>query len=539
MPGTSDPVDRADLPPPWKTYRTAQTFPLPFPIGMGLQLDRVTAPGELTRAVLGDLAGYLLGLTRVHWLPDAELHMLSRTGLRPKSACDTVVCDTVVAERPVPSGGRCYPSELYLATRALPDLPAGLYHYAPARHALERLRAADTRADLVRCLAAQPHRLPGVVALFTSVFWRTAATYGEFAYRLQALEAGALAGQLLALGGAAGLPAEIHVDFGDEPVDRLLRLDTERESCHLVVTLSTRDEAAVPTVAPCGRTDPGPPPATVLPGPARAVLPLSAAVHAAAVREIPVRPDTPFAWHRPAAVPGTAGTTPADRPVRLADRPVRLADRPVRPAAGIPYRCSATQGFRTDSIPADEFGAMLTAAGAGYASDLPGTADRVTHTLPYVAVNRVRGLAPGGYRYEPASGRLGQVFAGDPLRLLAASLPVSCQAVFEASAAFFLVGDVERGVPLYGDRWYRMQHIECGLLAERICLVAAALGLGSHLRCDYDAAGVGRVFGLAAPAQTPLAMVLVGPPRQPRPLHVPLSLGSARPAAEPMGEARR
>src|SRR2546430_1579410 len=106
------------------------------------------------------------------------------------------------------------------------------------------------------------------------------------------------------------------------PVDRLLGLDTERESCHLVVTLSTMDDSAVP-----------------------------------------------------------AGTAPA---------------------AGIPYRCSATEGFRTDAISADEFGAMLTAAVAGYASDLPGTAEHVAHTVPYVAVNRVRGLAPGGDRHGPA-----------------------------------------------------------------------------------------------------------------------------------------
>ena len=130
--------------------------------------------------------------------------------------------------------------------------------------------------------------------------------------------------------------------------------------------------------------------------------------------------------------------------------------------------------------------------------------------------------------------RLVETQAGDPLPPLAASLPVSYQAVFEASTTFFLVGDVERGVPRYGDRWYRMQHIECGLLAERICLVAAALGLGSHLRCDYEADGVGRAFGLAAPAQAPLAMVLAGPPRQPRPLHVPLI-----PAGTRSMEARR
>src|SRR2546430_16367195 len=107
------------------------------------------------------------------------------------------------------------------------------------------------------------------------------------------------------------------------------------------------------------------------------------------------------------------------------------------PAAGIPYRCSATEGFRTDAISADEFGAMLTAAVAGYASDLPGTAEHVAHTVPYVAVNRVRGLAPGGYPHEPASRPPRPGFPRGPPPPPAARPPGACPARVRGRSPLF------------------------------------------------------------------------------------------------------
>jgi SagB-type dehydrogenase family enzyme len=430
-----------------------------------------------------------------------------------------------VAERPTPSGGRRYPSELYLASRALPDLPAGLYRYAPARHALERLRDNDIRAEVIRSLAMPPPGTPDVILFLTSVFWRTAVRYGEYAYRLQALDTGALAGHALALGDVTGLHTAIHLDFADGPVHSVLRVDTARENCQAIITMTAAaggpklpgdvgPEAALPGDAnrdPARPGDIGPEPAPpivlpALPGPARDVLPLSAALHAASLREAPM--DSGNGLEARAGEP-TPGAVPA--------------------AAGIPHRYSATRGFRPDPIRADALTAILATACAGYAGDLPDT------QVPlYVIASRVTDLAAGAYRYDPVSGRLAAVRTGDQLPVLAAGLTVSYPAVSEAGAVFVTVGDYERGFPRYGDRWYRMHTIGCGVVAERVCLAASALRLGSHLRCDFDPAVVGEALGLDPGAQAPVAMVLVGPPRLPLPVHVPLTLG-----AVPTGKAKR
>ncbi len=531
-------VDEATVPPPFPTLRGAPRIPLPYPIGQGIAVDAAGSPVSLSRAVLGDLAGYLLGLTRIHWLPDAELETLSRTGLLSADADSSVV-----PGRPTPSGGRRYPSELYLASRVLPGLPAGLYRYAPARHALERLRATDTRADVLGSLSTPPHGTPDVILFLTSVFWRTAVRYGEYAYRLQALDAGALAGHALALGDAAGLHATIHLDFADGPVHGLLRVDAARENCQVIVTMTA--EAGPADGPPPAGTSPEPAPPIALPGPARDVLPLSAALHAASardaslrdasLRDASLRTASPHAASPHAASPHAASVrdapTGAGNGVEAcagqnASGGVRLAGRPVRAAAGIPHRYSATPGFRPDPIRADDLAAILATACAGYAGDLPDTTGYATQVPLYVIANRVTGLTAGAYRYDPVSGRLAAVRTGDLLPVLAPGLTVSYPAVSEAGAVVVAVGDYERGFPRRGDRWYRMHTIGCGLVAERVCLAAAALRLGSHLRCDFDPAVVGHVLGLDPRAQTPVAMVLAGPPRLPLPLHVPLTLGA-------------
>lgn len=43
-----------------------------------------------------------------------------------------------------------YPLELYVLAGAVTDLPAGLYRYAPGKHALARVAAGDLRAELVQ-----------------------------------------------------------------------------------------------------------------------------------------------------------------------------------------------------------------------------------------------------------------------------------------------------------------------------------------------------------------------------------------------------
>jgi SagB-type dehydrogenase family enzyme len=144
------------------------------------------------------------------------------------------------AVRANPSSGNLHPIEAYLVLLDVPGVPAGVYHYRPDRHALER------RARL----APAPHAFgPTLWVGLSSVMWREGWKYGERAFRYCQLDAGHALGALhyaaAALGWAAAEQPQVGTDtlahaLGlDRPGDfpRLRRADTEREEAELLVAL--------------------------------------------------------------------------------------------------------------------------------------------------------------------------------------------------------------------------------------------------------------------------------------------------------------
>ena len=86
------------------------------------------------------------------------------------------------ALRSNPSSGNLHPTEGYVVLPQIHglDLAAGLYHYAPKEHGVER--RADFQADpLARLMVAFPHN--AFLFGLTSVHWREAWKYGERAFR--------------------------------------------------------------------------------------------------------------------------------------------------------------------------------------------------------------------------------------------------------------------------------------------------------------------------------------------------------------------
>jgi SagB-type dehydrogenase family enzyme len=92
------------------------------------------------------------------------------------------VGETQWALRSNPSSGNLHPTEGYLILPSVSQgsIPAGLYHYAPREHGLER-RADVPAAQVARLMKAFP---PGSFLLgLTSVHWRESWKYGERAFR--------------------------------------------------------------------------------------------------------------------------------------------------------------------------------------------------------------------------------------------------------------------------------------------------------------------------------------------------------------------
>ena len=176
-------MDWDNQPAPFRTFDGTSTIPLPLGASdpdldyAALYHPAATPPAPFSRFSLGRLLELSLGLSA--W---------------------KAVSGQRWALRINPSSGNLHPTEAYLLTLGVQDLPDGICHYHPLDHALEeraRLTAEQSRA-LARHLAS-----PGIWVVLSSIFRREAWKYGERAYRYcqhdigHALAALSLAARLL------------------------------------------------------------------------------------------------------------------------------------------------------------------------------------------------------------------------------------------------------------------------------------------------------------------------------------------------------
>ncbi len=95
--------------------------------------------------------------------------------------------------RPYPSGGACYPLEVYLAVQQCEGLKRGFYHYDPVAHRLAPLPQGKSQvdgffADLRQPIGATPPVLFVITARFARVSWK----YRAMAYSTILKDVGAL-----------------------------------------------------------------------------------------------------------------------------------------------------------------------------------------------------------------------------------------------------------------------------------------------------------------------------------------------------------
>jgi SagB-type dehydrogenase family enzyme len=95
--------------------------------------------------------------------------------------------DSKWALRMNPSSGNLHPTEAHLLLPETPHTKAGIFHYSPLLHALER------RATVSGTAWEKIHDVFGTTGFFialTSIFWRESWKYGERAFRYCQLDAG-------------------------------------------------------------------------------------------------------------------------------------------------------------------------------------------------------------------------------------------------------------------------------------------------------------------------------------------------------------
>ena len=124
--------------------------------------------------------------------------------------------------RAAPSAGALYPLELYVVTGD------GVYHYQPQGHQACLHMQADQRAQLAAaCLGQQFVQQAGASFVFTAVFSRTRAKYGQRADQYVHNEVGAAGENLCLQAVALGLGSVMVGAFGDDQVSDALDLPAD------------------------------------------------------------------------------------------------------------------------------------------------------------------------------------------------------------------------------------------------------------------------------------------------------------------------
>ncbi|HEU4852046.1 MAG TPA: SagB/ThcOx family dehydrogenase [Telluria sp.] len=329
------------------------------------------------------------------------------------------------ALRAAPSSGALFPSELYVLAREVEGLEPGIYHFDPDRARLDRLGALP------------PSEAAGADAtvVLTSVFRRTGYKYRNRAYRYVTADAGHLLENLRVAGQAAGFASILLPRFDEARLARVLGVDGVEEGVLAVMELR-REDGSRPGLPL--------PPAVRYAGP-------QVKANAMGVTGI-VHQTTSLQAAQPK---GEVVALPAAQPSGMELRRV-IAER------------RSKRRFTGESVELHALASIL--------ADMAQPVQLSDAVRINIVANRVAGLAPGVYRYDPRH-FLVRVRSGD-FAAAAGSAALSQDVI--ADAAVVLVLSAEREPMLaQGARGYRHAFIEAGLVSERWLLGAVARGLGA------------------------------------------------------------
>jgi SagB-type dehydrogenase family enzyme len=127
----------------------------------------------------------------------------------------------------------------------------------------------------------------------------------------------------------------------------------------------------------------------------------------------------------------------------------------------------------------------------------------------FVAVRAVRGLAPALYHYAAGDCALALLVPGDPTQALCEAC--AGQALPPTAAATVVIAAcLPRTTMKYSDRGYRYVLLEAGHLAQNLCLVATARGLGALPLGGFIDDAANAMFRLDGVTEAVLYAVCVG-----------------------------
>lgn len=389
-----------------------------------------------------------------------------------------------------PSSGNLHPTECYLIGPDLPGLGAGVYHYGPENHCLER------RAEAPLSWSG------GVFVALTGIHWRESWKYGMRAFRYCQHDCGHAMAALAYAAAALGWPARLLAHWGDGQIATLTGVDREAD-------FNTLEREVPESLLWIGPGQP-PSPQTVLDTLSGATWMGQANTLSQGHRDWPDIARVAAATQKPPSALEPSGC-PLDLPMRA---PVCA-----EPASHLIRRRRSAQAFDgVTTLSAQSFFCLLDALLPRPGQPPWSLLDTAPQVHPVLFVHRVDGLAPGLYalvrdpdalpllRTEMRPDWLWESVPGCPehlpLYLLAPmdlrgfAKAVSCHQDIAADSAFSLAM-LARFDDIANRPWlYRHRFWETGILGQALYLEAEAAGIqGTGIGCYLDDA-VHQALGL-------------------------------------------
>ena len=479
-------LDFTNRPLPFKIYPAIKPFPLPRDVSQTevAALSAIAEPAHLSRTEtipdLQDLARifyFSAGITKQRTYPGGEIYFRA-------AACT----------------GALYEIELYLVTRDLPGLDAGVYHFNPADVSLRLLRKGDFRGNLGQATAMEPAvaHAPATI-ISTGTYWRNAWKYRARTYRHFGWDNGTLLANMLAVAAASGLPAKIVLGFVDTEVNRLLDLDRRREVslCLVPVGCTTKSSLPTPRDAPVLGLE------TIPLSQHEVEYPAMLQMHDASSLDTQ---EEVRQWR--ATRPVDTSSASAREEIRL--QPLPEEEQPKDTIEQVILRRGSTRTFdKTASITLPQLSTILECAPGGLPGDFLEPPGAQLNDL-YLIVHSVEGLKPGAYFFRRDRNTLEVLKTGE-FRAEAYHLGLAQELPADACVAIFFLADLERILDRYGNRGYRAVQLEAGAIGGRMYLAAYAQRLGSTGLTFFDD-DVTQFFSPHAKGKSAIFLLAVGRP---------------------------